>query len=373
MIEKNQPETWPTRDANTLAPAAATSLQQLGLWDAFLAQGFVANPGVQSCWNSNRAQVNDCFYSSWGPGWRVERRQFDHWLVTETSKRGIDYWAPWEIHGAEKEGTGWKLSLGLHQQGLAMPGDSQQKAQRQLRAGFLIDASGRQASLATRLGARRLRHDRLLSALLLAPLAPEQDPTTWIEALPHGWWYSTPVSEQELLLCFFTDTDLARTLNLSHEAGWRAQLAAGVWTSQRIRGAWRNPKPQIRPAHSQSLSPVAGEDWLAVGDAASSMDPLSSFGLLKALNHATLAAQVCSLVLNGTERQPGAASWRSPLAHQALNHYRTQLGLERQQDLARRQQYYSLETRYSHYPFWQRRIARPDSTIGLGGLVQSAA
>lgn len=40
---------------------------------------------------------------------------------------------------------------------------------------------------------------------------------------------------------------------------------------------------RVRPAESSRLDRAAGEDWLAVGDAASAWDPLSSQGVYRAL------------------------------------------------------------------------------------------
>ena len=57
--------------------------------------------------------------------------------------------------------------------------------------------------------------------------------------------------------------------------------------------------PRLVTAESALLSPIAGEGWLAVGDAAASFDPLSSHGIGAALWSGELAAVVLRRFLNG--------------------------------------------------------------------------
>jgi len=52
-------------------------------------------------------------------------------------------------------------------------------------------------------------------------------------------------------------------------------------------------------SNSSRLETVFGEDWLAIGDAAATYDPLSSRGIETAINHATNASDIIMQYLNG--------------------------------------------------------------------------
>jgi flavin-dependent dehydrogenase len=82
-------------------------------------------------------------------------------------------------------------------------------------------------------------------------------------------------------------------------------------------------------------------DWLAVGDAAQSHDPLSGQGVVRALEAGLDAA---SLVARSSAGDKAAVDRFANDAEQAFDEY-----------LARRTAYYALETRWSCSEFWQRR------------------
>ena len=97
-------------------------------------------------------------------------------------------------------------------------------------------------------------------------------------------------------------------------------------------------KLQIVAANSERLATPCGTGWLAVGDAAISWDPLSSQGILTALESgirgatATLDASSHSL--------DEYAHWLELLWKRYLQHYRY---------------YYDQVRRWSHSEFWRRR------------------
>jgi flavin-dependent dehydrogenase len=89
-------------------------------------------------------------------------------------------------------------------------------------------------------------------------------------------------------------------------------------------------------------SPVAGDGWVAVGDAASTIDPLSSQGILYAMTSG-LAAANALLDANPAE---------------ALKRYASALADRFHKDLTTRAHFCRRERRWSDRPFWQRRSLR---------------
>jgi len=95
------------------------------------------------------------------------------------------------------------------------------------------------------------------------------------------------------------------------------------------------PRLRIRSAASSILDRIVGEDWVAVGDAASTWDPLSAAGIHKALRNGIDAANA---IANGT-----------------LASYERSVRASFDDYLATRDRYYSLVRRWPHSLFWQRR------------------
>jgi flavin-dependent dehydrogenase len=89
------------------------------------------------------------------------------------------------------------------------------------------------------------------------------------------------------------------------------------------------------------LDPPAGTGWLAVGDAASAYDPISSQGIYKALADGLAAAPAIVAWLDG---EPGGiVDYRNGVAERFLEY------------LSIRSYFYGAERRWEGAPFWQRR------------------
>ncbi|MGC2697329.1 MAG: tryptophan 7-halogenase, partial [Candidatus Angelobacter sp.] len=86
---------------------------------------------------------------------------------------------------------------------------------------------------------------------------------------------------------------------------------------------------------------TAGDHWLAAGDAASTFDPLSSQGIMKAMRSALRAAQAIVRHLRGRGT--------------ALAQYAELVEREYDRYLDARAAYYRLEQRWPDSPFWQQR------------------
>jgi flavin-dependent dehydrogenase len=89
------------------------------------------------------------------------------------------------------------------------------------------------------------------------------------------------------------------------------------------------------------LDRARGEQWLAVGDAACTYDPLSSQGITKALDSALLAADALERCLRGDA--------------DALQTYESTLNARFQDHQHTRAAYYRQEQRWPQAPFWKNR------------------
>jgi flavin-dependent dehydrogenase len=214
-----------------------------------------------------------------------------------------------------------------------------------LEADFVVDTTGRAARLARQSGAQQLRYDRLVGvALLLKSQRGEgiKESFTLVEAVRSGWWYSARLPDEKLMVAYFTDSDLL-THKVLKTSGWLALLRETEHTHNRVReGDYSSlAEPHVYAAYGARLNVVAGERWLAVGDAAAAYDPLSSYGISSALGAGFYAASAIADFLAGNR---DALSVYSRIIEQAYAQY-----------LILHQEYYVLEQRWSDELFWLRR------------------
>jgi flavin-dependent dehydrogenase len=319
------------RLGETLPPAARTLLDQLGVFEAFRAAGHREVHGTSSAWGAPRPQDNDFLFFAHGPGWHLDRAAFDRMLAEEAERRGV------------------ALHLGTPVHDVA-----------ELDARFVVDATGN-ATIATRaFGARFVSIDHLVSFARFYECGGEGDPRTVVEAFADGWWYTAAIPNGGRVVACMTDADIARRMSLSADVSWHAALDAMPLIGAIARKATGGGAIIARATESRYLEPPCGEGWLAVGDAASRFDPLSSQGITKAMRSGIFAAYaVGDLLTDGTDR--------------GMRGYERFIRAEFEAYRAARTKHYGDEQRWPESDFWKRRflfLQRPDvrdEGLNVGG------
>jgi flavin-dependent dehydrogenase len=270
------------RAADTLAAPAKLLLQRLGLAESEFEAARIEANGIRSAWDRCESDEQNFLFSPHGAAWHVDRRRFDAALAEAAAAAGAQVWSAARLVGAERDRGRWRARI------------EQQGRTRGVEARIVIDAGGRAARFARAQGSRRLSYDRLvgLSAALVPRARRSGDGSMLLlEAAPSGWWYSIPVADERLLACYVTDSDLLlRGTPLVRT--WTAALDGAPYTRARVRQYRRaaTGDVRLRAAGVGCLSEAAGSGWLAIGDAAASLDPLSGMGLFKALESGMTAA-----------------------------------------------------------------------------------
>src|SRR5690606_16307355 len=110
---------------------------------------------------------------------------------------------------------------------------------KQVRARYIIDASGREASIARQLGAEHRIFDRLTSVMGAFTFEDtiERAAYTLIEACPTGWWYSAMLPDQRIVAAWMSDSDLIDAGREQTLDGWQARLSEAPYTKARLAGA----------------------------------------------------------------------------------------------------------------------------------------
>lgn len=165
--------------------------------------------------------------------------------------------------------------------------------------------------------------DRLACAHQRVPQRGHADPSTYIESTPEGWWYSSALPDGDRLIAFHGDAD-GREIRRIYELG-PVLAARGL---RGLAGAIGSVEPALasRPklcAANRIARTAAGDGWLAAGDSAITLDPLSSQGLFNALATGLEAGMATRGLLDGDDTCATryAASvgriWRAYVNHHA--------------------------------------------------------
>ena len=321
------------RIGETLAPGAAQLLNGLGCWDGVSRDGLIESVRSQAAWGSDRLHAHDFIFSTRGSAWHLDRVRFDETLRTAAEAAGVEIWRGARFLSAVAESTAWQLSLDC--QGRCV----------EIEARFVADATGRSARFATSQGSRRCFADRLVGVAAVVRLRDRvtQDPATLVEACENGWWYSTALPGGRLVLAWMSDSDIVHQNSSARLGPWLTQMRAAPLTAARADMAETAERIFTWPARSHCLDQPCGRNWVAVGDAVSGWDPLSSAGIMKALRSGKLGAFVLLDAISGVE---GAGAKYRRLIEAEYRHYRRD-----------RRAVYRMERRWSGSAFWQRRHA----------------
>ncbi|UQA56864.1 FAD-dependent monooxygenase [Polyangium aurulentum] len=339
------------RIGESLPPAARRLLTDMGLWESFLSEGHAPCFGNRAIWGGPDPVEMDFVRDLDGHGFHLDRARFEIWLRREAVRRGAALIFPAALHSIARDGDGWRVRL------------SSDRGVLETRVSVLVDAGGRSAPLSRRLGARRTASDKLVCGWVHGHCA-ESGPsagTTYIEAEPDGWWYSAPLPAGRRVLAFHTDADLpaARVTHDRDALLARARSISGLSGVLEAAMFLPDERSGFTAAHSAVTSPYVGDGWLAVGDAASSFDPLSSQGLLNALFTGLAAAEAIERHLEGdADAIPGHARALEGIWAAYERHLRL---------------FYAQEIRWPDRPFWQRRrgalhLTAPAPERALPGL-----
>ena len=282
----------------SLPPSIMKPLIAVGLERAVEGKGFYRSQGNTVWWGEGNGRSEP--FASGGQGYQVARHVFDQALLAEATAAGAAVLAGAVVRDVELERSPAQVSY-----------QTVEGQHHVLDATMVLDCSGRSGVIARR-GHRRLDSQQASIALVgmwsRAGAWSVPDPShTLVESYADGWGWSVPVSPSVRYVAFMIDP---RTTSLSKTGDttsvYQGELNKTVQLLRMVRGAWLMRKPWGRDASVYSASKFGGSGFLLVGDAASSLDPLSSFGVRKALMSAWLAAVVTRTKFRRSEMETAA-------------------------------------------------------------------
>ncbi len=330
------------RIGESLAPAAIRILKRLNLWEDLPKETFRKNIGMQSYWGSDECHIVDHLANPDGHVLNLNRQDFEKYLRTVAAQRGVE--CLWGVKYSESQAdeNGWRVVINT---------DSKQQS---IKAGFVIDASGRQSHFSREQGIKRHHIDKLVACWLTLPNGQENTMST-IASVEQGWWYSAVLPENKRVVAFHSDSDLMNRAFKDDKASFivfakENGVMHNYFDHRKNDDQTHSTLHGLVPANSTCSQHVVGQRWAAIGDAAISFDPLSSQGMFNAM---ACAVQLTDLinkydVINHSDKEA---------IHQFEKTYTQQINQIWLHYLNHKDLFYRQEMRWKTQPFWQRRHA----------------
>ena len=301
----------------SLPPSALALVARIGFSDLG-ASGAVRATGNTVRWGNDDERVER--FAAGLHGYQVDRAIFDAFLAREAAGAGADVRLGANVIRVDRDRP-------------ATTTYEQDGETRTLRAGWILDCSGRTGVLARdgwRVADDAARTTAIVGIWERDDPWPTPDPThTIVESTADGWAWSVPVSERRRYVTLMLDPKLTSVATRGELTALYTKLLGQTRTlSALVGGARLDGAVFARDASPYHARLYADHGTLLVGDAASFVDPLSSYGIKKALASAWLASVCVHSILTNSAVEPAALelfNTRERAMHDALRRAATTL------------------------------------------------
>jgi len=285
----------------SLTPGVRQLVAAMGAGRALAGADFPAARDVRVMWE----EESFAMVKSGADGLLVDRGRFDAILLSHAARQGVRVLQPAEIVELKRRGCGWRAMI------------SHGGAHEGLEIDFLADARGR-AGLAG--GARRAMGEKSLAlyGYWRGDALPRE---ATVAAGKRGWFWGIPLPDGSYnAQAFVSPRDFHEGAGQPIADRYRALIANSPLAEALAGAELESPVRAIDATPYLADEPVTA-DMIRLGDAALSLDPLSSSGVQKAIQSALSGAIVANTILQRPSRAEAALSfYRDSLARTAARH-----------------------------------------------------
>jgi len=315
----------------SIPPQSKSLFLELGIWKDFLKEQHLPSFGVCSYWGSEKRGYNDTILSPYGHGWHLDRSKFNLFLA----EKAIEFGAELETRSVFKSS---KMENNSHYISYESNGQIHN-----VRADFVVDATGHRSLFARTQGSIQLHGEPLvcLGRRFKLDENTQVSHLTRIETTELGWWYAARLPNKEMLVTMYSTAANVKEHQLQLPDNWIKELRStqsildGVLESNAL-----DKKIKGFKVPSFCLNKSADTNWIAVGDSASSYDPITSRGIYKSMQNAIKASQYVSDFFT-----KGSYDHKEYDLHIKTKYYHY---------LTERASYYRNENRWENNSFWKR-------------------
>jgi len=284
----------------SLLPFSMKAFSRLGLHEKFLRAGFMKKFGGEifgACSErGTKFYFKDGFRSQTDHSYQVTRADFDKVLLDHAAECGAD------VH---EQTAVERVEVANEHVDLSVKWDS---SSQNVRARYVIDASGRNSVLGTQFGIKK-SYDHLQKLSIFAhydDVWREEGRDGTLTLLIRGidrWFWIIPLTAERTSVGVVLDGEVFRSSKLSPEDFLKQALAEQPIISKRMTNARRASKVYVATDFSYRSSKLHGDRWLLAGDAAGFIDPIFSSGVFLAV----FSGEQCADTLNEALDHPGKA------------------------------------------------------------------
>jgi len=328
VVLYREEEKQPFALGETLPPSVMPLLHELKLLSLFEENAYRKTYGYHSMWG--KSQVTDINFYHQNPyknGLKINKHQTLQELRNIIKDNMISYRKGFEIINEEHGNT---VILAKNDGVKIVQGK------------ILIDATGRNRMVLQKLKVQSTIHDELVALSCHVPKIkhPKLTHEVYVESFKEGWGIVSALNETENICSIFTHKGHEILPKLKDVSQWKTVLSETTYLKDFLVET-DDIKFKGGNANSSVSKKLAGINWLALGDAAMSFDPLSSHGITNAIYTASKALEAIEKKLNFADEK-------------AFPEYAETLQTVFQQYLQSKNQLYQQETRWKDAEFWKR-------------------
>ena len=290
----------------SLLPMTMPLLNRLGVLDQVAAIGMPKYGADFSV--TGRAAHPRTFYFGDAAGdsppmaYQVTRAEFDQLLFRRAMKLGADTREGIRVTGVELD----------RPDGVWLSARDDAGRMHRFRTQYLVDASGRDTLLASKLGSKRRNRAHQSAAIFshyrdVALREGRDAGNISICWFAHGWIWMIPLHNDTVSIGVVCRPEYLRQRKCSQEAFLEQTLALSSQVVERIRGATRVAPVRAAANYSYRSNHACGRRYVMVGDAFTFIDPVFSSGVFIAMDGASRAAEM----VDGILRDPASADART--------------------------------------------------------------
>jgi flavin-dependent dehydrogenase len=288
----------------SLLPFNVPLLERLGVADQIERIG-MPKFGVDFVSPTHRRTVAFEFGDAWDKSlpssFQVRRSAFDEVLLRNASAKGAQVLEGWR---------GTELDLD-HQSGVAVTAKNDAGEMRRWQARFLVDASGRDTMVATKLGLKE-RNRRHASAAIYGHFIGDRRQEGKAEGnisifwFDHGWIWFIPLSDGTTSIGAVCPPDYLKTRKTDVTTFFRDTIAKAPALMARLAGAELTGEATATGNYSYRARSMVGRNYLMLGDAYAFIDPVFSTGVYLAMNSAFQAVDAVVTAVRHPQHAPRA-------------------------------------------------------------------
>ena len=274
----------------SLMPYTWFTFERLGVLDWFEQVGCPRKQSVQFV--STTGKVSQPFYffetikHECATTWQVRRSDFDRMMLDNARAKGVEV----------RHGVTVRDVVVEDDRVIGVTADGSDRGRETLRARAVVDATGRDAFLASRLGLKERDPDLNKIAIFTyfkgarRDIGLDEGATTVAYIADKGWFWYIPLADDVVSVGVVADPGYLYRDTRDPDAIFRREADACVWIKDHLASATCLDSMRVTGEFSYRATEVAGNGFCLTGDAFAFLDPVFSSGVFLALKSGEMAA-----------------------------------------------------------------------------------